>query len=259
MINMKKLKSRKFMYRKSQINLDLIVSYILFIVFIGFLMNFSVKLTEPFSNVLSLEKENTEMSILSKKMPRSLDISNIGEICDITQENLESVQFKYDIIGFEIPEYDCNSPQLNETEGGMLIERDGKDMRIYASSNEGSKEYSLLLQFPKSTNAVTNETNMEGNDAANIITDKFGGKLVLINMSVNNTDSDELHIYTQDSGFVTIQQFSGERLYIGSTPKQGQCGRDVGGNAVTIPGYILIINRQKDFLAKYSLTGGWMN
>ncbi len=247
------------MSSKSQLNIDLIVSYLLFIFFVAFLFQFILNLFTPFNNNIQAGREKQIGAIMMEKLEKEWDIDNIEEVCFFSNEQVESIKSEFYIEGFPIPDYDlCFNPP-NQSEGGVVFYRQGNKIRIIAGAEE-EKNISLILVFPERLHIAINPKNNESNDNIELSTDRFGNNVLDAIFRVNQTDYDEIDISTSGEGMVFLESIRGidkGNVFIGDTPLKTGCGNDKGGYSSIVEGFTTIKNHQQRFPARYKMKIWW--
>jgi hypothetical protein len=245
---------------RGQLNIDLIISYLLFIFFLVFLFQFVVNLTTPFTNAMVSSRENQVIDVVKAIMSKNMEFKDLAESCLIYHEQVESMRTEFTINGFPMPETDTSYTQPNQTGGNLVFVRDRNKLNILVGTEDIEKNVSLVLIFPKSMYASIVSGTNESNDYAGMIQDVFGNKVLEIDSRVNSTDEDQFTILTQDEGIVAITSLSGmsyENVFVGDVPLQITCGLVKGGYSSSLEGYTTITKNQKLFPSKYKVNIWW--
>jgi len=257
---MKKLSMIKYSSSKAQINVDLIMSYILFVFFLIFLFQFIINLTIPFSNSVIKSRENQVMEILRSTIDERMTLSDIADSCIFYHEAIESIKTEFTITGFPLPEDDISYTLPNQTQGSLVFYRDGNKLSIIAGTEYSEKNISILLVFPENTHASLSLLTNETNDQVDFVKDFFGNRLLDLILRINSTDEDRINVLTENEGIVVISSLSGideEDVYVGTVPLKNNCGVSSGGYSSSLIGFTSVLKDQKIFPSEYKINVWW--
>jgi len=258
----KQLNCNYSLKNKGQINIDLILSSVAFILFIWFYSQYVIELTTPLIDYTDSQMNQKNNIILRNELVNSFDIENFENICDFKLENMKGISVNYEIIGFNVLEKDIPSTLPNETSERVVIRRSINRIDIIAGTNCTSLSSSLQFTVPFTGVRVEN-SSVESTDSISYERDNYGNWLFTVNTSVNALDNyDEFRIYTNfdEDKIIIIESFniSKKYLYLGDLIAYNNCSSGFETRRKThFNTFQKMRISDRDYLTKLSVDSWW--
>ncbi len=193
--------------KKAQIiNIDLMMGYLAFIIFVWFFSNYSLELLNPFIDFHKFQINEKNTMILANLMFPSVDLKNFDKVCNITITGNTGNEVTYKIIGFDLFNTDLDYITPNLTEGSIVFVRNFNELAILTGTNSTKLNSSVTITLPE-TIVRTESTLTETDDSISYNFDVYGNVIIKISSYVNSTDGyDEFKILTgfETSNFAII-------------------------------------------------------
>ena len=206
--------------KKAQVmSVDSSISYFLFALFLIYMSDFILDISEPYSSQIRQELLYKNSEALEHAFTTN-DVSReyLNNICTTNYTKVISTRAKYETKGVILPAYD---EQVNDTKLGLHIQRQGNKARITFNTNTTAN---LSIIIITNNEVIITEENTEPNDE---YTKTKNQDTTLISIQDNNTmgDKDTYEITINDSVILFLDYENMEQSYIGLTPLAYNCGR----------------------------------
>jgi len=236
--------------RKAQIDVDFIISYVIFIFFIIFLVNFILNLISPFRDASNFQIQERRSFLMQNILNKEkIPFQNFDILCNTSLNYISRLKVHYLILGFKMPSYD-----LAATDYDVLFTREEDIVRLRARADSKTTYYiadvSITRLSLESDDVITNSTDINSNI-------KF-----TICMNINSTDTDELII---DPGLedvfikISFENVNISRAYIGEIPFYKSCGKQgYSTRHFHVENYAIMSYDNKFFPIKIGINGWWL-
>ncbi len=216
---------KAFKNRKSQIDVDLLFSYMLFITFIIFLVYYVLGLMNPFKDSINFHlQERRALLMQSFIKTEKLSYKTYDSICNNSFDFLTDMKVQYTILGFALPAVDSSLPSSYD----ILIKRESNLINISACS-DSNINYIIHLTFPKDSIIYAVMESTESSDSITESEDEYLNKIETISFNLNSTDCDSLIINPGNKKMLITISFENVNLsnsYIGDIPIKHECGTE---------------------------------
>jgi hypothetical protein len=143
-IQKKKLKLK--FYKKAQLDVDLLIAYIIFIVAIVFIVRYIISLTTPFSSAINFQiKEKERIALRNILSLNKISIDRFNQLCNVKAE-FKNISANLKIVGIPLPGLDTGF-DVKDTNGSILIRRNKTNLIIEAGGKK-CLSGNLILTFP---------------------------------------------------------------------------------------------------------------
>ncbi len=252
---------------KGQVDLDILISYVLFAIFIFFLIEFVIDLINPYVNFLDYDIEQKQVLLAYELgVPDVFNSENFASLCNVNVTLLQGTKVTYTALGFTLPAKDEKTTSPETTSGEIILLRKNKNLEILAGSNSTSYNVKLEFVYPEDTNPiVVKKSTAEGGDFYNLSRDSFKNNIVTINTTFAN-DLDEFEIKTdpatkKDVFMVFISTANGinkDKIKIGAVPMNNSCRSGKLGEHSEIIGNSLMIYNGTKIAVKIDMETWWL-
>jgi len=232
------------------IDIDIIVAYLLFITIIVLMINYSLRLTAPFTtNIESIDKEKSTLTI-EGLIDTSFGINEFDELCDFNYVGVRRFSVSYEIKGFEMPHIDVNNISPASINGSVIFKRDGDTLHVYTGSQHETKSVSVEVYTREEATATNN--SLEPSDSLAVYYDQFDNLVIAFDSVVSEGDVDEV-IIKPLKGIVSfnVNGVNKTSIFIGNLSASDYCGtRGIIGTRTSFNRYGLINDGQTNYYAK---------
>jgi hypothetical protein len=229
------------------IDIDIIVAYLLFISVIILLVNFSLRLSAPFStSIESIEKEKNTLTLMNN-LRTEFNINDLSELCNLDYPYLRRLSVAYEIKGFEMPATDSEYFTPNSINGSVVFRRKSDELIIYTGSQVSDK--TIIVEAILESDASITNISLESDDYYTIEYDNFNNLLITLNSRVVNGDVDEIRLWPV-KGVVSlkVQGVDYSNTYIGKLKASDYCGvRGIAGPQTRFNRYGLMTDGRNDY------------
>ena len=232
-------------WSRSQINVDMLIAYLLFIFFFAFTVEFSLGLVDPFSNAMERSKENMLMERVMRSLEGGVYYGNITYLCNVS--GARKVWMKVKTLMIDASQWD--GEYVNET--GLIIRRKGNELILMINNMSTA----VGLVFPEEMAATWTFVANESSDVMTFMKDEFGNDVFQVKFGGEN-DYDEVRFDFQSPGFVTLFQIP-DLTYIGDRNATIYCGEDIGGYSASMSGYTKLVSGGEESLATFEVKVWW--
>lgn len=214
----KRRRVSRLLFRKSQIDVDFILGYIVFIGFMLYMINFIFSMTGPFKDAINFNIQERRAYMLMQDMSvERLSVQNFEKLCNNSYDFISSYSVEYVIFGFKTPYYDTPAENYD-----VLIQRAGNSIRLLAK-----KSCSIQFVVPDESNAFVNKISLDESDNVTEKKDFFNNKVITIEIKTEENKEKEAIISLMKDSFVTfsIESNGLENVFIGKTKVTDKCGK----------------------------------
>jgi len=243
--------------KKAQIDVDFIISYLIFIFFIIFLVNFILNLISPFRDASNFQIQERRSFVMQNILNKQkISFQNFDVLCNTSLNYISRLKVDYTILGFRLPGFDSSTSDYD-----LLITREDKIIRVKGKSGSQTTYYTELV-FPPDAEISMTELSMEPDDVVTNSTDIQSNKKITIIMNLNSTDTDEIIISPgMDEVFVKtgFENVNVSRVYIGEIPIYKSCGEQ--GYSIRhfhVENYAIMSYNNRFFPIKVGINGWWI-
>lgn len=242
---------QKLMSDKSQISIDLLISYLIFIVLIVYITLFIMNLITPYQdnfNYQAREEGNNWLYLQTKQEVYSTN--DFNNKCGLTQISIDTYSLNYLIKSIQMPG--------NDYEGTALT-------RIYR------REYDLIIRtkqdltakitIPYQITVNADKINTEADDELTITNDEYNNKIINLNLKSSETDEDEIIITTNSENpyFLTIDSEPQTNIQIGGLNlTETYCREGLTRDYNILEFYSIINDKGNSYLALISIKTWWL-
>lgn len=192
------------MKKKGQVNIDLILSALMFFAFLMVLLSMIMRTTNPFLNEVSQDVYEKRRDMLVSELPR--EFNSIDELCAEEFSSFDDLSFSYTLSLIPLPGWDKKT-----SKGNLSIVR--RDYRLVLNAS-GSSNLPLKFKFPESVRNITKDVNASR--------DYYGNWIYEFRM---DDEVVEIDAGTHQNWF-TVNKSQG--VYLGEIPLNDSCGTTTG-------------------------------
>lgn len=193
--------------KRGQVNIDLIVSALLFTSFLVVMFSMIMDTTNPFLTVVSQDIQEKERTVLVSEVPETFE--SFKELCHKETESFKDLGFAYSISLIPLPGWDKRS-----SKGALSIRR--KDYRIVLNTSES---FNITLKFPESVINMSKNVNATRDYYGNWVYElELGDEVVRINSGNQN--------------WFLISGMSNKSVFLGQVPLEDSCGTGTRASSI---------------------------
>lgn len=236
---------------KSQIDVDFILGYIIFIGFMLYMIEFIFSMTGPFKDAINFNIQERRAYMLMQDLSvERISIDNFEKLCNNTYDFISSYSVEYVILGFKTPYYDYP----DEGDYNVLIQRAGNSIRLLVK-----KSCSIQFVVPEESNAFVNKISLDESDNVTEKKDFFNNKIITLEIKDENNAEKEVIINLMKDSFVTfsIENTDLERVFIGKTKVMDGCGKKSASSNYFYVEDLSLISNQNDKLPVAIKVDAW--
>lgn len=231
---------------KGQINLDILLAYVGFIIFALFLVGYFEGLFKPFVDYFSDNTLVKKGLVVESQVSRFISLESFKDLCgSISVPGLKGVKAEYSVVGFNVFEKDLNVFNLSN---GLQVVRDFNVLSIKRSGGEGGV-FSFVFTLPRGGLNVFKK-NISNGDSISISSDLFGNNVV----SVVLTPGDKEYVLVTpfyDVSFLFVEEVNASSFFVNGLNATGSCSSGfLNGKSVTHSEFFkpLFFNGEKFFV-----------
>ncbi len=251
---------------KAQLDIDLLLAYIVFIAFIVFIIRFSINLLTPYTNTIdfSIHQRNA-LKVYHNSIPSVFDYNDLYKLCNVNATELNGVKVIYNIKGVKLPAWDDLIEYPNNTDGKIIILRKNENLEILFGSNSTEYNTTLIMVFPQYSNVFIENDSLETQDLISLEKDSFQNDVITINSNVKSNDLDKVMIKTDSKTspfFVFISGIYGinhNRVFVGSASINGSCSSGGSGYKQELYGNALMNVNGSDTIVELTQKTWWIS
>ncbi|MDD5417935.1 MAG: hypothetical protein PHW96_03585 [Candidatus Nanoarchaeia archaeon] len=249
--------------KKAQVDVDSLLSYIVYLFFIFFTINYILELTNPFRDIIDNQIQEKRSIILYKRFQKAeLPYIYFQNLCNESVPPFYNFYAEYTIKSFLFSGNDKYNLLPNETEGAIHFSRSEKELNIIAGSISEVYNTTLILEFPGWL-SISVETDIDSNDYVNYTINRQGNHIYNMSLNFGGEDIDRVIFKTQkdEDSIVTIQEITGiplENVYLGYDFKfMSSCGEEIPSTKKATVQYISAIQKNQTSAAAVIKINGW--
>ncbi len=211
------------------IDIDLIISYLIFMGLIIAVVQFTLGLVTVFSNDFRTLSREKNMLSASKLISAEFKASDINKLCnELNYTGIRVKHVEYEVLGFFMPKKDTAYELPNTgAEPKVLFLRDNNYLRVIVGSGAGSDTKVTVYVSMKYGTSVANKT-LESGDSYTTYYDSKGYFVVKITSTVGNGDLDEIVIGPINNRTLIMPEVNNvttSNVFVGDLSFNNSCGR----------------------------------
>lgn len=246
---------------KGVIDIDFLIAYSLFLVFVVFLISQIFNAMTPFKDFINFQIKEKEIETAYGKLKSNvIPYTDALYSCNHSLPYYSDFYYSYDIMGLNFPYTDPQVQDVNTTTAGEIhFIRNEHDLKVLIGSNSTAYNLSFNIVFPDRFLIKWAKVYFEESDTVDLTVDDFNNKIFNVNVSISNGDIDELqfNITNKKKGLVLLTDVTGideEKMFIGELKKKNDC-RQVFGDKTKIEFFASIAYKDLTLPAKIKMGG----
>ena len=240
--------------RKSQVDIDFIFGYIVFIGFMLYMINFIFSMTGPFKDAVDFSIQERRAYLLMEELSLGRNsIDDFSKICNKSYDFLSSYYAEYVLLGFKTPYYDT----APDGEYELLMQRTGNSIKISAK-----KPCTLQFVIPDESSASVSRINFGLYDNITEKRDFFNNMVVTMEINADSNNEKNAVITLAKESFISFsaENIELDRAFIGRTRIKSSCGKkSASQNHFYVEDLIAVSDKNDKFPAALKVDAWWIS
>jgi hypothetical protein len=269
MRNIEPLSKLRLQLSRGQINVDMIISYLAFSIFLLYISHFALNLVNPFISAISFSvRERKFYSWLDSLNLESISKEGFTDLCMLKFDGIDRIKAEYKMLGMKMPARD-DYRLANLSDGELLFLRDGSLLEIQAGSNSSNYNASVVISFPSYVGVSIEHLYLENEDNYTTEINEFDELVIYTSLFINGSerDLDILRIFTSSANpfLLSIHSISFKsdgkerlgRVKVGDLKLFSSCGLEGIGRVSHLERFSVLSYQEKSYPVFLSLHAWW--